>query len=443
MVLQGRRIFLDRRLSAIIGYGLCFLIVFPPLAFGAVYSWAFSILELVCFSLLMVWLIATRYKTRDPHPRTGRIQRSLAVPFAVFIGLVLFQTIPMPPALLRIISPQTHAIYCETLDGYGTSHRSQESGFGSQNMARPRLGFDGPEAWEIKDLEDKKEIEESVLNQSQRKGFFHDWRSLSVYRHATKVELLKILAYASTFFLILSWVDDRSKLLRLLFLLVITGLLVSTIGIFQRFLGVEKIYGLWKPMFGAGQTSFGPYVNPNHFAGYIALIIPIAVCLLIRHLDRMGRGRTGRLKVYLQRLRERDILVALFLLLTLYVMVSGLFLSLSRGGVFAFAGSMIFLMIALLVQEGRRWMLGLALLVVFFTVLFVSWLGFVPFEARIKTIGYILQDATVRYRLEVWKNGWGMLMDFPLFGTGLGTFAHIYPKIQNSSGSGHTPISRE
>lgn len=429
---QYRGIHLDQRFSPIIGYGLCFLIVFPPLAFGAVYPWGFSILELVCFALVLVWMLATRQTERDHSTKTKNTASPFYLPFAIFIGLILFQMLPMPPAILRTISPETYTLYCETLDGYGKDS-GQHSAFSGQNLDE-EWGPTTLDLQESRGLGRNKLERESSLQETQSRGFLHDWRSLSVYRHATKAELLKILAYASVFFLILFWVDDRSKLLPLLYLMILMGSLISIIGIVQRLVGAERIYGLWRPFFRTGQSSFGSYVNPNHFAGYMALIIPIAVSLFIRQVERIGWSKAWELRDYLKSLNEQDIHMALFLLLALVFMVSGLFLSLSRGGIFAFAGSMIFLIIALSIKGGWRLMLGLGLMTGFFAAVFVFWLGFVPFEASIKTFAHLFQDTTVQYRLQVWQDGWRMLMDFPLFGTGLGTFAHIYPKYKTIIG---------
>ena len=239
---------------------------------------------------------------------------------------------------------------------------------------------------------------------------------------------MKILAYASVFFLILFWVDDRPKLLRLLYLMVLMGGLLSIIGMVQRFFGAEKIYGFWKPLAREDLSFFGSYVNPNHFAGYTAMVVPIAVALFLRQTERMDRGKIWGLGRYVRWLRGEEGYVAVFLLSALIIMVSGLFLSLSRGGMFALAGSMIFLIMALSVRGGWRRMLGLGLMTGLFVALFVFWLGFVPFQASVRTFAHPFQDGNVQFRLQVWRDGWRMLTDFPLFGTGLGTFAHIYPK---------------
>ncbi len=381
-------------------------------------------MELVAFSLLMVLLVSVKPKNRGTGFGAKTTKPSFFLPFSIFISLILLQMVPMPPTVLKVVSPKTYELYRETVDGYG-SGRDQPSRFSVLQM-------DEKGGVATVDWKDRVGLPRDELVES--KGLFHDWRSLTIYPHATRVELLKILAYAATFGLLLGWADSRGKLLRLLYLMIVMGSLLSVIGMFQRFVGAEEIYGLWKPVFRTDQSFFGPYVNPNHFAGYVALIIPVAAALLIREVERMGRGRVDGQGNHRRRFNDQNFHVALFLLLALVLMVSGLFLSLSRGGIVAFTGSILFLVAVISVKEGWRWMIGLALAIGLFAALFLFWLGFVPFQVEVKTLENLLQDSNVQTRMQIWKDGLKMLIDFPLFGTGLGTFAHLYPKYKTLFG---------
>ena len=80
---------MGRWTSHTIGFGLFFLIVFPPLAFGSVYPWATSILELVSFSLVLVWLIGVRFMQREKEGQHRGLSLSLGLPLGLFLGLVI------------------------------------------------------------------------------------------------------------------------------------------------------------------------------------------------------------------------------------------------------------------------------------------------------------------------------------------------------------------
>ena len=71
--------------------------------------------------------------------------------------------------------------------------------------------------------------------------------------------------------------------------LIAFGILLSIIGIGQYALTLHDdhplIYGLWKPQFEAARP-FGPFVNPNHFAGWMLMVLPIALALCYAALER-------------------------------------------------------------------------------------------------------------------------------------------------------------
>ena len=54
------------------------------------------------------------------------------------------------------------------------------------------------------------------------------------------------------------------------------GVLMSMIGIIQKALWSGKVYGFWEPV-NKGVVAFGPFINRNHFAGWMLLALPLAV----------------------------------------------------------------------------------------------------------------------------------------------------------------------
>src|SRR5262249_40677196 len=71
--------------------------------------------------------------------------------------------------------------------------------------------------------------------------------------------------------------------------LVVFGILLSLIGIGQYTVTLHDehplIYGFWKPQSEAARP-FGPFVNPNHFAGWMLMALPIALALFYEALER-------------------------------------------------------------------------------------------------------------------------------------------------------------
>src|SRR5271163_2009354 len=91
---------------------VAFLLVASPFAFGAVHRWAYTIVEIVVFSLVAGWLVLGITSSGGLGSKCNfqgvGILFAAAVIFLVLIGA---QLIPMPPTLLKIVSPQAYALY--------------------------------------------------------------------------------------------------------------------------------------------------------------------------------------------------------------------------------------------------------------------------------------------------------------------------------------------
>ena len=58
------------------------------------------------------------------------------------------------------------------------------------------------------------------------------------------------------------------------------GVLLSMIGIVQKALWSGKVYGFWEPI-NKGVVAFGPFINRNHFATFLAMALPFALGLAL------------------------------------------------------------------------------------------------------------------------------------------------------------------
>jgi hypothetical protein len=62
--------------------------------------------------------------------------------------------------------------------------------------------------------------------------------------------------------------------------------------IIQKPLFTGKIYGFWTPE--AGRNAFGPFVNKNHFAGWMMMALPVTLGLLSGTVARGMRHSAPR-----------------------------------------------------------------------------------------------------------------------------------------------------
>jgi O-antigen ligase len=177
------------------------------------------------------------------------------------------------------------------------------------------------------------------------------------------------------------------------------------------------VYGFWRPAYGA--TPFGPFVNKNHFAGWMVMVLPVALSYLVAmvatarrpsHLDWAGTLRwaagvgSGRLA-----------LVAVSLLImSMAVVLTG-----SRSGMVSLVLGLG--VVGMLVwtrtetRGARRMMTGGVLALGGGAVL---WAGFATTLSRFGSAA-----GAIAGRWGAWQDTWHIARDFLAFGTGLGTYA--------------------
>lgn len=257
---------------------------------------------------------------------------------------------------------------------------------------------------------------------------------------------------------------------RSLAVILLAGAAEAALGLYQSVLRVGPegflLFG------GASLRAFGTFDQPNPFAGYLGLIIPLAfglilglsVTILKERLGHIGWrvGRSGDGVVLPRRDRspsrtkapnpERVVPPSLqpsrpalprFALLALAVTAFGLtsialFLSLSRGAWIAVAAALV-LTTVIRSKHAAVFAFTLALLLVF--VVLLGQLSLIPdvvserfsgvgdYFGFIDVRGVTVNDANFALveRMAHWQAAWGMFQDHPLFGIGIGNYASAYP----------------
>lgn len=343
---------------------LVFIIIFSPFAFGTVHFWSISLVELVLLALIIVFFFGL---LRRDNARVRCLSAPILLTGALFLALVLLQLMPLPQPLVKHISPATSQLYEQTLAG------QQLSG---ETDPLPRA-----------------EVEARS-------------RVLSVNPGQTRGELIKLVVYFLFFLLLINYCQSRQRRERLLTVLVAVGFAVALLGILQGLSGAKKIFWIWDASYG---FPLGPFVNKNHFAGYLEIIIPLSLVKAMTLSRREGK--------------------ALFWFMAA-VMVAALFFSLSRGGVLGFSVSMVvFALLAYFFLSSRRALISLAA-VFLIAVVLLGYIGSEPVVNRLATMTKMTEVGDVQSRVQVWKETWNIFADYPLVGTGLGTFSSIFPSYQ-------------
>ncbi|OGS22890.1 MAG: hypothetical protein A2252_07375 [Elusimicrobia bacterium RIFOXYA2_FULL_39_19] len=341
---------MTRILKYIQKYGLLFLIVFTPFAYGSVEVWSFSIL---CFVSLIIFCVWVYSKISSKENIIDSFKKPYFLPIIFFLTVLAFQVIPIPKEILKTIAPSTNDIYLKYLSGIS------------------------------------------------------EWKygCISIYSYASIVEIIKMLAYIMVFIVIIDNIKTKKQMDVFITAILITGFLIAIFGIIQKYSWNGKIF--WFRELMRGGTPFGPFVNRNHAAGYLDMIMPISLGLLLTERDQSKKVLFGFIST---------------------VIGGAIIVSLSRGGIFSFLWSVVFISVLLVIFTNK----SKGLLVIFsltvFLVIFVNWLGKDEVIKRIATVANVEGENSVSLRAEIWKDTLKIVKDFPVIGTGIGTFSNIFPK---------------
>jgi O-antigen ligase len=219
----------------------------------------------------------------------------------------------------------------------------------------------------------------------------------------TRIELLKYSALLALFFLCVQSYRTRAHWRNFVWFLVSLGFAVSLFAILQHFTFNGKLYWLRELQYGG--IPFGPYVNRNHFAGLMELLIPPGLAMQIVGAER----------------RDQLPLITLFTLLP----IGALFLSASRGGIISFVSEVVFLTILIVARRREKKVLGAAALILILATILVSWLGIGAALDRFAT--YKKLETSEGRRVEMQHDSLRIFQDHRVLGTGLGTLQEVFP----------------
>lgn len=231
----------------------------------------------------------------------------------------------------------------------------------------------------------------------------------STSQHRTELALSLLGSYAILYGLIVQQLRTVRRVVGLAFLLVLVGCGESIFGLVQYLSGATTVLGHPTPNIG---TLNATYFNHNHFAGFLILIMPVALGLLIgsAHFEKR-----------------------LFLAILFAIMGSALVLSLSRGGLLGFAVAVAGFFLCLSLKHvhdpefRKRFVLTLLIggLIVGAAVV---WIGVSPIAHRslLRTVMPDQETLRAEIRFHLWRSALPLLTEFPLFGSGLGTFEDVF-----------------
>lgn len=251
-------------------------------------------------------------------------------------------------------------------------------------------------------------------------------RTFSFNPHATRSVLLQLAGLVVYFAAALAFIDSPRRLRLVARLVIIFGFLLAVYGLMQHFINPSTIFWVREPK---QAEPFGPYVNRHHFAGYMELTLAMPLGLLF----------AGAVE------RERMLLYAF----ATAMMAIALVMTNSRGGMLSMVCEIMFLAIVAATAMRRkrrgdgedkgtrvraaalRVGLGLAMIVaVFFGVLY-----FGGENAISRLLGTVNSADPTTGRAHFWSGTIEIIKDYPVLGTGLGSFGAVYPRYDTAGGT--------
>lgn len=236
---------------------------------------------------------------------------------------------------------------------------------------------------------------------------------------------------------------------RLLKAMVVGGTVTAAFGILGAFHPGVAQSTPWQMLFDYGvRQAIWPFVNRNHFASFAAMLAPAALCLTVypdlgwSHAARQGadgrgdddtpgaagfRGlgwshqtRAGTPLAFLERI---------VFLLCFGILVSAVFLSLSRGGTLALVAGIIVTVLYWL----RGQQAGASTAATALGICVLLGLLFLPSEdvrSRLDTIRDGQADKSGSTRIQNWHDALGLWRDYPLAGGGMESFRTLFQLYQ-------------
>lgn len=249
------------------------------------------------------------------------------------------------------------------------------------------------------------------------------WLSLSLDPEYGHYYLLRGVTVAAGFFLTLALVNSSDRLKILLQALVFSGVIQASYGAFMVLSGLELGFFVEKYV-GRGLAT-GTFVNANHLAGYLVMCLAAGIGLLLSQLDgRRVQGFRERARRWLRLLLDDKLRLRIYLA----IMVIALILTRSRMGNIAFFTALA-IAGAISLYAARRFSVSavifLSSLVLVDVLIVGSWFGFDKLVQR-----FVQSDPTAEAR--VWSNEYTIdyVEQFPLSGSGGGSFYGIFPNFQ-------------
>jgi O-antigen ligase len=376
--------------NKIIFLGVCLVIFLLPLPFGAVDEWAVFAFEAATFVLFVLHLVGVG-RADESERRAGAAGRYLFPPWlrllsVLALGVAVLQLVPLPLPVVEAVSPRAAVVWRGVAAG----------------------------------------------------GAGGGWATISLMPNLTLYELVRYLFYFLFGYLVFKHVNTRKRVQAFIWILFAAACFQAFYGLAEFFGGTQRIMGFRREAYLDSVT--GTFINRNHFAGFLEMIFPLSVGYLLARASFFAMKRGGSFRERILWFSQERLQKAVIFGIVPVLLGMGIFFSRSRTGIFGFFVALFIMFAALSVTGGKRAGRGesggsgsvrrqgrvirTVLVVVVFAVVLV---GVRPVIERF-SFAALAGDVRPVY----FRNTVEIVRDYPLAGTGLGTYLYAYPAYETA-----------
>ncbi len=365
-------------MKIIIKYLYISILLIAPLALGAPETWARLLITFAIF-------LCTTLYFKELWTNRGRLLKAPGlVPLLAFGGVMIFQIMPLPAFVVKLLSPATYTLYQDT------------------------AGLLGPVRW----------------------------MRLTVDFKETVLQVIQFSAYALFYLLTVQLLSRAEFLQRVVVILVWYGLILAFLSFLGHISMPDKLLWLRES---PGSMSFGPYAHHNNFAGLMVMLFSVTFFMMLYNKPKIsGKDFGERVKEFFDHLSSNFYIV---LVLASTVMGAALFISSSRGGILCLSLSLLLIGIFMTSKKNSRRRRRMSAAVITGAILFIlGGFGWEGIFARYDTLHEHRSQLT-NQRYSVRKDAVEVVKNYPVFGTGAGTFSQAHKAFSKSAAkkdvSGH------
>jgi len=232
----------------------------------------------------------------------------------------------------------------------------------------------------------------------------------SAYMHETVNGAMLYVAYGILCFLASQTMVRKEHVRVMAVVFSVYGTAIACFALLQGIASNGRLYWLREPS--NGGWIYGPYVNHNHYAGLMEMLVPIPLVISLSKLaDERQRATAAAAAA---------------------IMAGTIFLSGSRGGMVALLVELFVLAVLLTTQKkGIRTAIAVGVFSLVVVAVLV-WVGGAELGHRLATMSSASHsDITGDMRIALNRDGFRMFLRKPVLGWGLGTFPIAYPQFRS------------